>query len=76
MPRHAHHGTELTMVIEGAFADETGRYGAGDLAEVEAEVNHRPVAEGPMDCICLVAEQGNPRFGGFLGRLLRATSRD
>jgi putative transcriptional regulator len=70
IPRHVHRGAELTLVLEGAFADETGRYGPGDLAEAEAEVSHRPVAEGPADCVCLVAAQGLPRFGGLLGRLL------
>lgn len=69
IPRHAHRGVELTLVLEGAFADETGRYGPGDLAEAEAEVSHRPVAEGPADCVCLVAAEGLPRFGGLLGRL-------
>jgi putative transcriptional regulator len=69
VPRHAHRGAELTLVLEGAFADEAGRYGPGDLAEAEAEVSHRPVAEGPADCVCLVAAQGLPRFGGLLGRL-------
>ena len=69
IPRHAHRGAELTLVLEGAFADETGRYGPGDLAEAEAEIIHRPVAEGPADCVCLVAAEGLPRFGGWLGRL-------
>jgi putative transcriptional regulator len=72
IPRHAHRGAELTLVLEGAFADETGRYGPGDLAEAEAEVSHRPVAEGPADCVCLVAAEGLPRFGGLLGRLFGA----
>jgi putative transcriptional regulator len=74
VPRHAHRGAELTLVLEGAFADETGRYGPGDLAEAEAEVSHRPVAEGPADCVCLVAAQGLPRFGGLLGRLFGSTA--
>ena len=69
IPRHAHRGAELTLVLEGAFADETGRYGPGDLAEAETEVSHRPVAEGPADCVCLVAAEGLPRFGGLLDRL-------
>ena len=37
LPRHAHRGTELTLVLEGAFADETGRHGPYDLVEVEGE---------------------------------------
>lgn len=68
--RHAHAGAELTCVLEGAFADETGRYGPGDLAEADASVSHRPVAEGPQDCVCLVASQGGVRLGGLFGRLV------
>ena len=75
LPRHAHRGTELTLVLEGAFSDETGRHGPGDLAEVEGEESHRPVAEGTADCVCLVATEGRLRFGGLLGALFGAVAR-
>ncbi len=75
LPRHAHRGTELTLVLEGAFADETGRHGPGDLVEVEGEESHRPVAEGTADCVCLVATEGRLRFGGLLGALFGAVAR-
>jgi putative transcriptional regulator len=75
IPRHAHCGAELTLVLEGAFADETGRYGPGDVAEVEAEVSHRPVAQGPSDCVCLVAAQGFPRFSRMLSGLFGTHAR-
>lgn len=75
LPRHAHRGTELTLVLEGAFTDETGRHGPGDLLEVEEEASHRPVAEGATDCICLIATEGRLRFGGLLGALFGAVAR-
>jgi putative transcriptional regulator len=75
LPRHAHRGTELTLVLEGAFSDETGRHGPGDLVEVEGEESHRPVAEGTADCVCLVATEGRLRFGGLLGALFGAVAR-
>jgi putative transcriptional regulator len=75
LPRHGHGGAELTVVVEGAFADETGRYGPGDLAEADEGVEHRPVAEGPSDCVCLVASRGRLRFGGPVGWLLGALVR-
>ncbi len=75
MPRHAHRGTELTLVLEGAFSDETGRHGPGDLVEMEGEESHRPVAEGTADCVCLIATQGRLRFGGLLGALFGAVAR-
>ncbi len=73
LPRHAHCGTELTLVLEGAFSDETGRHGPGDLVEVEGEESHRPVAE-EADCVCLIATEGRLRFGGLLGSLFGAVA--
>lgn len=70
LPRHGHHGTELTLVLRGAFADERARYGRGDLAEADEEVEHRPVAEAGDDCVCLIATVGRLRFGGVLGQLM------
>jgi putative transcriptional regulator len=75
LPRHGHHGTELTLVLEGAFADERGRYGPGDLAEADEETEHRPLAEGVDDCVCLVATVGRLRFGGVLGGLMGRAAR-
>uniref|UniRef100_UPI000255997F ChrR family anti-sigma-E factor n=1 Tax=Oceanicola sp. S124 TaxID=1042378 RepID=UPI000255997F len=31
VPDHGHNGTELTMVLQGSFSDETGRFGPGDV---------------------------------------------
>ena len=72
LPDHGHVGTELTCVLEGAFADEGGYYGVGDVAEAEEDVRHRPVAEGPTDCVCLIATRGRLRFSGLIGRLAGA----
>ncbi|WP_159350609.1 ChrR family anti-sigma-E factor [Roseomonas harenae] len=72
LPGHGHEGSELTCVLEGAFADETGQYGAGDMAEAEEDVRHRPVAEGRSDCVCLIATRGRLRFPGLIGRLAGA----
>lgn len=75
LPRHAHRGAELTLVLEGAFSDETGRHGPGDLVEVEGDASHGPVAEGPADCVCLIATEGRLRFRGLLGALFGAVAR-
>ncbi|MBL6081381.1 cupin domain-containing protein [Belnapia sp. T18] len=40
LPRHSHRGTELTLVLKGAFADETGHYGPGGLAPPLRTVLH------------------------------------
>ena len=69
VPRHGHNGTELTLVLEGTFADETGHYGLGDLVEAGEGLDHKPVATGVVDCVCLVATLGPLRFRGLLGNL-------
>ena len=71
LPRHRHTGTEWTCVFEGAFRHDLGRYGAGDFDEADDTVEHDPVVEDGMPCICLVAMQGTIKLQGALGRLIQ-----
>lgn len=71
LPHHGHGGLELTLVLSGSFADETGRYGPGDLAEVDQDTRHQPVSDTHEDCICLIATDAPLRFTGILGRLVQ-----
>jgi putative transcriptional regulator len=72
MPHHGHSGAELTLVLEGSYADEIGRFTRGDVAEVDEEMMHRPIVDGPEECICLIATDAPLRFGGgLLGRILQ-----
>ena len=71
LPHHGHAGTELTLVLEGSFTDEVGRFKAGDLAELGDETRHQPVADTDVDCICLIATEAPLRFSGFVGRLIQ-----
>lgn len=66
---HGHRGTELTCVLEGAYRDDTGLYGPGDLEEADKQVRHRPLVHGPGDCLCLVATYGRLRFATMRSRL-------
>ncbi|QCO56107.1 transcriptional regulator [Pseudorhodobacter turbinis] len=66
---HSHRGMELTLVLQGAFRDETDRFGPGDLEIANEELNHQPVAEVGPDCICLAATDAPLRFNGLLPRL-------
>lgn len=68
LPEHGHYGGELTLVLRGGFSDATGRFGPGDVEDVDAEVEHRPVAD-PEGCICLVGSEGPVRFTGLGMRL-------
>lgn len=69
VPDHGHHGTELTLVLQGAFVDEHDRFGAGDIEVANQDMHHTPVAEAGTDCICLSATDAPLRFKGLLPRL-------
>ncbi|MGI3170237.1 ChrR family anti-sigma-E factor [Pseudooceanicola sp. C21-150M6] len=69
VPDHGHRGTELTMVLQGAFADETDRFGRGDVEVANEDLEHQPIAEAGADCICLAATDAPLRFRSLLPRL-------
>ena len=69
VPDHGHHGTELTLVLQGAFMDDEDRFGTGDVEIANEDMHHTPVAEAGMDCICLAATDAPLRFHGIVPRL-------
>ncbi|MGB5559976.1 MAG: ChrR family anti-sigma-E factor [Paracoccaceae bacterium] len=69
MPDHSHRGLELTMVLQGAFADEVDRFARGDVEVGTEHLTHTPIAEAGEDCICLAATDAPLRFKGLLPRL-------
>lgn len=69
VPDHGHRGTELTLVLQGAFRDETDHFGPGDLEIANEDLNHQPIAEAGADCICLAATDAPLRFNGLLARI-------
>lgn len=71
MPDHGHSGSELTLVLDGAFSDVTGTYNAGDLQDVSEEHEHKPLADADVGCICLIASEKPARFKGLFGRLMQ-----
>ncbi|WP_371225609.1 ChrR family anti-sigma-E factor [Roseovarius sp. 2305UL8-3] len=69
VPDHGHRGTELTLVLQGAFSDESDHFGPGDIEIANEDMNHTPVADIGADCICLAATDAPLRFKGMLPRL-------
>lgn len=69
VPDHGHNGMELTLVLQGAFRDENGRYGPGDVEVATEDMHHTPVAEPGLDCICLAATDAPLKFRAILPRL-------
>ncbi|MEQ9642053.1 MAG: ChrR family anti-sigma-E factor [Alphaproteobacteria bacterium] len=70
MPRHSHHGSELTLVLAGGFADASGHYVRGDVAIADPSVDHQPVADAGEDCICLAVTDAPLRLTGPIGRVV------
>ncbi len=69
VPDHSHGGLELTLVLQGAFADEHDRFGRGDIEIADESTHHQPIAEPGEDCICLAVTDAPLRFRGLLPRL-------
>jgi putative transcriptional regulator len=73
--RHRHVGDEWTVVMQGAFTDETGTYRTGDFVLLDDGFEHRPKAELGEDCICLIMVRETPRYRGAIGRLMAPFAR-
>jgi putative transcriptional regulator len=69
MPDHGHKGTELTLVLQGAFFDGNRRFGRGDVEVATEETDHTPIAEAGQDCICLAATDAPLKFHALMPRL-------
>ncbi|MFK8034257.1 MAG: ChrR family anti-sigma-E factor [Hyphomicrobiales bacterium] len=70
VPHHTHHGTEITLVLEGGFSDGTGHYVKGDIVVADGTVDHRPVADDDGECICFAVTDAPLRLTGPLGRFV------
>ncbi|MBI1249914.1 MAG: cupin domain-containing protein [Alphaproteobacteria bacterium] len=73
LPAHDHAGDEWTLVLSGAFEDESGVHRAGDLCFAEPGVTHRPRVQRGEDCVCLVVRSGPMRMRGVWGALSGAS---
>ena len=71
LPEHGHGGSELTLILRGAYSDKTGRYGVGDLADLDDNIEHQPIADAVEGCICLVASDHKIRFKSIMARLVQ-----
>lgn len=74
MPRHTHEGLELTLVLQGSFADASGTYAKGDVATADAAVDHQPQAGAGELCLCLAVEDAPLKLTGFNGVVINAVA--
>jgi len=71
VPDHSHNGLELTLVLQGSFSDETGRFCVGDVEIGDEDLEHTPIADAGEACICLAATDSPLRFNAIMPRLLQ-----
>lgn len=71
MPEHGHGGAELTLILEGSYADKVGHFGVGDLADLDQDIEHSPVADKKTGCICLIASEDKAKFKGLFARIVQ-----
>ena len=71
VPDHGHHGTELTLVLRGAYSDETDHFKRGDVEIAGEDLHHTPIADAHSDCICLAVTDAPLKFSGVLPRILQ-----
>jgi putative transcriptional regulator len=71
MPEHGHGGEEITLILSGAYNDKFGRYAQGDVADLDESIEHQPIVETGLACICLVATEAPTRFKSWPARLLQ-----
>jgi putative transcriptional regulator len=67
MPNHGHRGEEITVVIEGAYTAGGACYGRGDIEVADDSVEHKPVADADVGCLCLAVQSAPMRLTGVLG---------
>ena len=70
MLSHTHRGSEVTLVLQGAFEDTNGWYQRGDIAVADAEIDHAPRADAAGDCICFAVTDAPLELTGPIGRFV------
>lgn len=75
VPEHGHRGLELTLVLAGSFADGGDEFRRGDIAVVDEDVRHTPVAGLGEPCICLAVTDAPLVFRGLLPKIAQRIAR-
>ncbi|WP_416308272.1 ChrR family anti-sigma-E factor [Neptunicella sp. SCSIO 80796] len=70
LPVHTHRGNEYTLVMQGSFSDNAGRYHIGDFIQTDTTTVHQPKAHDEGDCICFAVIDAPLKMTGFFGRML------
>ncbi|MEQ8233486.1 MAG: ChrR family anti-sigma-E factor [Gammaproteobacteria bacterium] len=71
LPEHGHAGSELTLVLKGAYFCGSEIFRAGDIEDADENIEHRPVITRDGECICLAVTEGRLRFRELAPRLVQ-----
>ena len=71
LSQHTHNERELTYVVRGSYHDELGRFRAGDIADLDNDVEHRPVVDSDEVCIALIATDAPVKYSTVLGKIMQ-----
>lgn len=74
VPEHSHRGTEYSLVLDGEFSDEAGRYLTGDFTALNQAHTHRPYTEHGDGCLVLSVVDKPLQFTSGIARLLNPFS--
>jgi putative transcriptional regulator len=67
MPTHTHTGEEITVVLEGAYNDASGRFARGDIELADQSIEHKPLADAKVGCTCLAVLSAPLKVSGMMG---------
>jgi putative transcriptional regulator len=70
LPAHTHKGMELILILDGAFNDERGHFGPGDISIADEMVDHRPIAEKDRPCIAFAVSDGPVKLTGSFRQMI------
>jgi putative transcriptional regulator len=59
------------LILHGSYTDQIGRFGVGDLADLDSDVEHKPMADRTTGCVCIIASQEKAKFKGLFARFVQ-----
>jgi len=71
LSQHSHNERELTYVVRGSYSDEIGQFRAGDIADLDDQVEHSPIVDEHEVCFALIATDAPVRYSTMLGKIMQ-----
>ncbi|RJG48130.1 ChrR family anti-sigma-E factor [Motilimonas pumila] len=68
IPQHSHKGYELTLLLDGTFEDENGKYERGDFIWLEGDHQHSPYTK--EGCLCYAVQNAPLHFVSGVSKVL------